>query len=179
MSRKKIDLHLNIREILGRIETVKDEIYPEKKTGNKKWANLVSVSESLISQLHPRKPRNEIKEPSLEYIIAVARATKKPIEYYLYGDSTQMPTSVAIEKPPDNTNSEDSTEKVIAQKILAVLTDIKNANLNGVVNDKLDLMDQKLDICGIELKNVILILERFVNTQNAKKEEFASKKEAS
>jgi hypothetical protein len=87
MSRKVIDLHLNYNEILNRIEAVKDEIYPEKKTSNKKWANLVGISESLVSQLHPRKPRKEIKEPSKEYIIAVARVTGKPVEWYLYGET--------------------------------------------------------------------------------------------
>ena len=86
MSRKKIDLHLNFKEILRRIQTVKDEIYQEKKTGNKKWANLVGISESLVSQLHPKKPRKEIKEPSLEYVTAVARVTEKPYEWYLYGE---------------------------------------------------------------------------------------------
>jgi hypothetical protein len=90
MSRKKIDLHLNIKEILGRIEAVKDEIYPEKKTGNKNWAILVGVSESLVSQLHPRKPRNEIKEPSLEYITVVALATRRPYEWYLRGDKAAL-----------------------------------------------------------------------------------------
>ena len=168
---KIFDLELNFDEIRERIEIDKSQYKAVR------WAEFLKVSESLISNVHAKKKK---QNPPLPYIIAVARFTGKPVEYYLYGDSKQMPTSVATEiKPPDNTNSEDSTEKVIAQKILAVLTDIKNANLNGVVNDKLDLMDQKLDICGIELKNVILILERFVNTQNAKKEEFASKKEAS
>ncbi|MEI7636376.1 MAG: hypothetical protein WCJ37_03670 [Syntrophus sp. (in: bacteria)] len=90
MSRKKINLYLNYREILIRIGDVKDGIYKEKKTRNKKWAELIGVSESLVSQLHPQKPRVEIKEPSLEYIIAVANKTGKPPEWYLYGD---MPTT--------------------------------------------------------------------------------------
>ncbi len=95
MSRKKIELNLDYNKIMGRINACKAEIYPEKKTDNKKWAALVGVSESLVSQLHPKKQNTKTKEPSLEYILAVARVTGKSIEWYLYGENWDRAESAA------------------------------------------------------------------------------------
>jgi hypothetical protein len=169
---KIIDFQLNFDDIRNRIELDKSQY----RAG--KWAELLKVSESLISNIHGGKKEKKKKKqnPTLPYIIAVARAMKKPVEYYLYGDSEQILASAATEKPPDNTDSKDTTETVIAQKILEVLTDIKNANLVEVINNKIELVNEKLDRRGIELNNVITLLERLIILQSGGTE---SKKEVS
>ncbi|WP_035242162.1 hypothetical protein [Desulfobacter vibrioformis] len=72
---KKIDLNLNYDEIRTRIEKDKNLFKPGK------WAENIGVSPAIISNVHGKSKQN----PSLEYIIAVARFTQKPIEYFLWG----------------------------------------------------------------------------------------------
>lgn len=80
MSRKFIDLSLNYDEIRTRIEM---DMCPYKKID---WAKKVGVSQSLISNVHKNRGKSSDKiSPSLEYIVAVARFTGKPVEWYLYG----------------------------------------------------------------------------------------------
>jgi hypothetical protein len=80
MPRKYIDLGLNYNEIRDRIE--EDMIHFKKYI----WAVNVKVSQSLISKVHKKPDKgNERTNPSLEYVIAVANFTGRPIEWYLYG----------------------------------------------------------------------------------------------
>jgi FtsZ-binding cell division protein ZapB len=75
---KKINLKLNFKEIVSRID---NEIkYQELKPAE--WAAKVGVTTNIVSNIHGKTGQN----PSLEYIIAVSRATGKSIEYYLYGN---------------------------------------------------------------------------------------------
>jgi hypothetical protein len=85
MPRKVIELNLNPDEIKKRIALDKGDIK------NNKWAALLHVSPSLISQIHPKGADKPSKTPSLEYIIAVSRYTGKSLEWYLYGENTPAP----------------------------------------------------------------------------------------
>ena len=79
---------LNFDAIRKRIEIDKDQ-YAKR---GKDWAEYIGILPTAISNFHRRKnPRN----PSFEYILAVAYKTKKPIEWYLYG------TTEEDEKPSD------------------------------------------------------------------------------
>jgi hypothetical protein len=74
---------LNYNEIRSRIEIDKDLF----SNSGKEWANYIGVEESVVSNFHRKKnPRN----PSFEYILAVAYKTQKPVEWYLYGDTRRM-----------------------------------------------------------------------------------------
>jgi hypothetical protein len=71
----KIDLDLNFAEIRRRIEEEKGQTKPLV------WATKVGVKKNVVTNVHGKTQQ----KPSLEYIVAVARATFKPIEWYLYG----------------------------------------------------------------------------------------------
>ena len=86
---KKIDLSLNFDEIRKRIEIDKSQYKPGE------WAKLIGLSKQNISNIHGKAGKYE---PSLQYIIAVARATGKPVEWYLYGEKA----SLRIQEPPDS-----------------------------------------------------------------------------
>ncbi len=73
---KKIDLGLDFDEIRKRIEIDIGQLKPGK------WAKLIGLSPQNISNIHGEARKNQ---PSLQYIIAVAKHTGKPIEWYLYG----------------------------------------------------------------------------------------------
>jgi hypothetical protein len=73
---KKIDLQLEFNKIRERIEIDKAPYKPGK------WAQLIGVSKTLVSNIHGRSKR---QNPSLPYVFAVSRFTEKPIEWYLYG----------------------------------------------------------------------------------------------
>lgn len=90
MSRKVIDLSLKYDEIRDRIEA--DMVHFKKY----EWAEHVKVSQSLVSNVHKKEGKEGKRvNPSLEYIIAVARVTGKPVEWYLYGTP---PESRAVQK---------------------------------------------------------------------------------
>lgn len=88
---KKIDLSLNYIEIKKRIELDKANYSASE------WAARLNISKSSISNIHGKGSRIN---PSLEYIIAVARFMGKSIEWYLYGN-TERPglTSPSIGGP--------------------------------------------------------------------------------
>jgi len=77
---KIIDLNLNFDEIRKRIESDKDQYKPGI------WAGHVGESINVISNIHGKAGRHN---PSLQYIIAVAKFTQKPIEWYLYGETVK------------------------------------------------------------------------------------------
>lgn len=90
MSRKVLNLGLDFDEIRKRIDADKG------RTGNNQWAEHIKVSQSLISQIHPQKKGNVPKMPSLEYVIAVSRATGRPVEWYLYGNAERTNPEAAF-----------------------------------------------------------------------------------
>ena len=77
---KKINLNLNPNEIRNRIELDKDQY------GSSEWAQKLGVSPNVVSNIHGKSKNHD---PSLQYVVAVARFTGKPIEWYLYGQGSQ------------------------------------------------------------------------------------------
>jgi len=86
---KKFYLNLNFDVIRERIELDKTPYKPGV------WAKMVGVSANVVSNIHGKTRQN----PSLEYIIAVALATGKPVDYYLWGEKTEEKGS---QPPPNN-----------------------------------------------------------------------------
>jgi DNA-binding XRE family transcriptional regulator len=78
---KKIELGLNFSEIRKRIEIDMSQF----KAGV--WAKKIGVKTNSISNIHGKKGK---ANPSLEYVVAVARITGKPIEWYLDGDKAAL-----------------------------------------------------------------------------------------
>jgi len=74
----KIDLKLDYSAVINRINKEKQRVKPTE------WARMVGVSKNIVSNVHGKMGQ----KPSIEYIIAVARATRKPVEYYLWGTSS-------------------------------------------------------------------------------------------
>lgn len=103
---KKIELGLNYKEIKGRIEADK------KAYSVKEWSKMIGSSTATVSNIHGKSAR---VRPSLEYIVAVARVTGKPIEWYLYG------------KQPGNEASTRSEEEFIEEYIANWSEDDKKA----------------------------------------------------
>ena len=93
MPRNFIDLHLNYDEIRARISQDKG------KLRHKEWAEKIQVSPSLIAQIHPKVISQSTKQPSLEYVIAVALYTGKSIRWYLFGKEGPPPLRVPPEGP--------------------------------------------------------------------------------
>ena len=78
---KKIDLQLNFDAIRERIELEKKCFKPGA------WAEMVGVSVNVVSNVHGKTKQN----PSLEYIIAVAKVTGKSVDYFLWGTESEKP----------------------------------------------------------------------------------------
>lgn len=76
----KIDLGLDYEAILERINLEKEGVKPGA------WANRVGVSINIVSNVHGKTKQR----PSLEYIIAVSKATEKPVDYFLWGDEERV-----------------------------------------------------------------------------------------
>ena len=71
----KLDVQLDFDAIRDRIEIFK-RIHTTSF-----WAELVNVSPALIVKIHGKEQQN----PSLEYVVAVALATGKSVDYFLWG----------------------------------------------------------------------------------------------
>lgn len=82
----KINLKLDFEAIRERIEKDKSLYKPSI------WADRVGVSRNIVTNVH-----GAIKQqPSLEYIVAVSKATEKSVDYYLWGKeegSSTLPNS--------------------------------------------------------------------------------------
>ena len=85
---KKIDLKLDFDAIRSRIELDKNK----HKRGS--WAKNVGVSSGIVTNVHGKTKQN----PSLEYIISVAKYTGKSIEYYLWGNKAELKNFDILEK---------------------------------------------------------------------------------
>lgn len=86
---KKIDLALNFKAIKERIERDIGDMRPSD------WAKRIGVSIQIVSNIHGKKGKDSF---SLEYVVAVAQATGKSIEWYLFGLSEQIP-KYAVNEP--------------------------------------------------------------------------------
>jgi hypothetical protein len=75
----KIDLQLNFDAIRERIEHQKKPYKPGV------WADMVGVARNIVSNVHGKVKQT----PSLEYIVAVSKATGKSVDYYLWGKQSE------------------------------------------------------------------------------------------
>ena len=73
----KIHLGLDFAAIRERLNKEK------QRFKHSEWLKTVGVNPRIVTNVHGKTAQR----PSLEYIVAVAKATHKPIEYYLWGES--------------------------------------------------------------------------------------------
>ena len=73
---KKINVDINFKEVIHRIEK---EMEGYSRTA---WAEKVGVKINVVSNIHGANAR---QNPSLNYILAVSVATRKPMDYFLWG----------------------------------------------------------------------------------------------
>ena len=125
---KKIDLKLEFDAIRKRIEEDKNTHKPGV------WAELVGVSGSVVSNVHGKSQQ----KPSLEYIVAVSKATGKSVDYYLWGPQADQ------EKPEDLKDSQnplnrfkDSEKGLVLMERLATIESV-NPQLFEMAEKQID-----------------------------------------
>ena len=126
MPRYKIDLDFDFGEIRERIERDFRGKYNQVE-----WANNVKVTQGLVSNVH-KKDKNKRSNPSLEYVIAVARFTGKPVEWYLYGTPAEQEKQQEVVKAdldserPEFCGTEWTEEDILYCKQLKRILDSKH-----------------------------------------------------
>jgi transcriptional regulator with XRE-family HTH domain len=101
---KKILVDINFNEVRARIE---QEMEGYTRTD---WANKVGVKINVVSNIHGA---NAKQNPSLNYILAVSVATRKPIDYFLWGRVSYIPSELPdkMVKEDEKTYSDSETIK--------------------------------------------------------------------
>lgn len=101
---KNIRIDIDYNEILHRIEK---EMEGYSRT---EWANKVGVRINVVSNIHGANAR---QNPSLNYILAVSVATRKPMDYFLWGRVLYIPSELPdpIVKEDENTYSNPGNRK--------------------------------------------------------------------
>ena len=92
-------LQLNFEDIRKRIEIEKNAF----RGGS--WAKFVGVSPNIVSNIHGKIQQ----KPSFTYIISVAKATGKSVDYYLWGDESGQ--SIKVE------HADSTTQKIINEHV--------------------------------------------------------------
>ena len=146
---KKLHLIFNYSEIKARIEIDKDQY----KVGE--WAKNVGMSVPSISNIHGKSSRIN---PSLEYVIAVARFTGKPVEWYLYGDAKPEVHLVKEPSAPYDCGEHWSDEDIHRCKQLKKILDSNHPIIKPAIISNLDAFEH-----GIDQANNIDILTKRVN----------------
>lgn len=88
------------------------------------WARKVGVRINVVSNVHGKSQRN----PSMLYVLAVARATGKPPEWYLYGE-----TPAARPVNPEETRAEGNLDPDLLAKISRILDSEAAEDLRAAV----------------------------------------------
>ena len=103
---KKFHINIDYNKVLQRIEKEKEGY------SRTEWANKVGVRINVVSNIHGA---NAKQNPSLNYILAVSVATRKPMDYFLWGRSPyisyEMPDPMVKEN--GETYSDIETDKGI------------------------------------------------------------------
>jgi hypothetical protein len=118
---KKLDLHLNFAEIKKRIEADKAQY------GVGEWAKLVGTSIATISNIHGKKAKIN---PSIEYIVAVSRVTRKPVEWYLYGKPSESQPDYKVEESRPQFGSEEDLMSHWPEEIKSACRQLKEILLS-------------------------------------------------
>jgi transcriptional regulator with XRE-family HTH domain len=84
---KKINVDINFKEVTRRIEK---EMEGYSRTA---WAEKVGVKINVVSNIHSA---NAKQSPSLNYILAVSVATRKPMDYFLWGRTSYQPSDSPV-----------------------------------------------------------------------------------
>ena len=82
---KKNYVDIDFHEVLQRIEK---EMEGYSRT---EWADKVGVRINVVSNIHGANAR---QNPSLKYILAVSVATRKPMDYFLWGRVPYIPSEL-------------------------------------------------------------------------------------
>ena len=82
---KNSHVDIDFDEVLKRIEK---EMEGYSRT---EWANKVGVRINVVSNIHGANAR---QNPSLNYILAVSVATRKPMDYFLWGRASYQPSDL-------------------------------------------------------------------------------------
>jgi Helix-turn-helix len=82
---KKSHIDLDFNKVLQRIEK---EMEGSSRTD---WAKKVGVRINVVSNIHGA---NASQHPSLNYILAVSVATRKPMDYFLWGGASYIPSEL-------------------------------------------------------------------------------------
>ena len=83
MKNAYVDIDFN--EVLQRIEKEMEGYFRTE------WANKVGVKINVVSNIHGA---NASQKPSLNYILAVSMATRKPMDYLLWGRVPYIPSEL-------------------------------------------------------------------------------------
>ena len=108
---KNIYVDIDFKKVLQRIEK---EMEGYSRT---EWANKVGVKINVVSNIHGANAR---QKPSLNYILAVSVATRRPMDYFLWGRSSyisyELPDTMV--KEDEKTYSDiDSSKDIMAAAI--------------------------------------------------------------
>ncbi len=103
---KKFHINIDYNKVLQRIEK---EMEGYSRT---EWANKVGVRINVVSNIHGA---NAKQNPSLNYILAVSVATRKPMDYFLWGRAPYIPYEMPglVVKEDDKTYSDFGLDKDI------------------------------------------------------------------
>ena len=142
-----MNLKLDFDAIRKRIEIDKNAY----KQGS--WAKFVGVQPNIVSNIHGKIQQN----PSFPYIISVAIATGKSVDYYLWGKEKNIDkqglTPVIIEHQDLIKRYEDP---VLGKEINEQLIDIQDTDktlFQSAVNSIKSLWDTAMTIRQVKVKN--------------------------
>lgn len=124
----KIELSLNYAEILQRIEADMTKYKPLQ------WAKSLGIGINVVSNYHGKSAK---RNPSLEYVIAVAKFTGKPIEWYLYGTSQEEKT-----QPP--TEKSESAGIELSEQFIEVHKKVEDILVSGT--NYADVLQQNIEV---------------------------------
>jgi hypothetical protein len=103
---KNMHIDIDYDEVLKRIEK---EMEGYSRT---EWANKVGVRINVVSNIHGANAR---QNPSLKYILAVSVATQKPMDYFLWGRVSYIPSELpdTMVKEDEKTYSDSYNYKIL------------------------------------------------------------------
>lgn len=159
---RKFDLGLDYNAIRQRIEIDKADIRPSD------WARKVGVSLAAVSNIHSP---GTLQPPSLQYVIAVARATGKPLEWYLYGELQEAEAKTS--GPSANREAAEPAGNISRQRIHTDVDRILDSGIPEYIDSlertlkdlRYQLMHKDLVPDMAELRSLKAKIERIISLQ--------------
>ena len=136
-----------------------------------KWAARVGVSPNVVSNIHGKTKQN----PSLEYIIAVSKATSTSMEFLLWGGKEDAPI---LDEDPEIAELLDGARKVLTSGN-PIAFDALERNIryfaHAVATEKrMEILEAEMD----EMKHMVMDLKSTTKCGTAIEEEEPTKKKA-